>query len=189
MFMQVPQSKGKWVLVHLDMFSGTYRYQLCTHFARQGSAPNQAALRSLVGGEPMSDPVIRFRMDFAAPFSVGPGKIALLEGIQRAGSLSQAARDLGMSYRRAWQLLASLNRSFRKPVVVTVKGGRGGGGARLTGFGRELLGRYRAFEEDTQARASRAFKSIADKARRGTRGARFSARHARLSRPTDRRSH
>ncbi|MGC1728649.1 MAG: LysR family transcriptional regulator [Steroidobacteraceae bacterium] len=132
----------------------------------------------------MSDPVIRLRMDFAAPCSVGPGKIALLEGIQRSGSLSQAARDLGMSYRRAWQLLASLNQSFSQPVAVTVKGGRGGGGARLTGFGRELLGRYREFEEDTQARASRAFRNIARKARRGARGAALNVRRTRLSRPT-----
>jgi molybdate transport system regulatory protein len=130
----------------------------------------------------MSDLVIRFRMDFATLCSVGPGKIALLERIGRAGSLSQAARELGMSYRRAWQLLASLNRSFREPVVVTAKGGRGGGGARVTDFGRELVSRYRAFEEDTQMRARRAFRSIVGKARRGRSAS--SARRARLSRPT-----
>jgi len=98
---------------------------------------------------------------------VGPGKIALLERINRTGSLSQAARDLGMSYRRAWQLLSSLNASFREPVAVTATGGRGGGGARLTAFGRELIGLYRAFEEETQARAVRAFKPVAQKARSG----------------------
>jgi molybdate transport system regulatory protein len=114
----------------------------------------------------MSDPIIRFRMDFAAPCSVGPGKIALLEGIQRTGSLSQAARELDMSYRRAWQLLTSLNSSFSEPVAVTVKGGRGGGGARLTILGQQLVGRYRAFEADTQARAARTFRSIVGKARR-----------------------
>ena len=111
--------------------------------------------------------VVRFRVDFAPPCSVGPGKIALLERINRTGSLSQAARDLGMSYRRAWQLLSSLNASFREPVAVTATGGRGGGGARLTAFGRELIGLYRAFEEETQARAVRAFKPVAQKARSG----------------------
>jgi molybdate transport system regulatory protein len=114
----------------------------------------------------MNGPVVRFRVDFARPCSVGPGKIALLEGIQRTGSLSQAARELGMSYRRAWLLLSSLNASFRVPVAVTATGGRGGGGARLTRFGRELISLYRNFDHDTQARAARAFKSIAGKARR-----------------------
>jgi molybdate transport system regulatory protein len=103
---------------------------------------------------------------------LGPGKIALLETIDRTGSLSQAARVLGMSYRRGWQLLASLNTSFREPVVVTATGGRGGGGARVTPFGKELISRYRAFEDDAQARAARAFKGIAAKARRGARSAR-----------------
>jgi molybdate transport system regulatory protein len=114
----------------------------------------------------MTAPVVRFRVDFGAPCSVGPGKIALLECIHRAGSLSQAARDLGMSYRRAWELLTSLNASFKEAVVVTAKGGRGGGGARLTRFGLTLINQYRAFEEDTQARARAAFRRISGKARR-----------------------
>ena len=119
----------------------------------------------------MTNPTVRLRVDFATLCRVGPGKIALLETIHRTGSLSQAARDLGMSYRRAWQLLSSLNTSFREPVVVTATGGRGGGGARVTPFGRELINRYRAFEDDAQARAARAFKRIAAKVRRGARGA------------------
>jgi molybdate transport system regulatory protein len=119
----------------------------------------------------VTNPTVRFRVDFATFCCVGPGKIALLETIDRTGSLSQAARDLGMSYRRGWQLLASLNTSFREPVVVTATGGRGGGGARVTPFGKELISRYRAFEDDAQARAARAFKGIAAKARRGGRGA------------------
>jgi molybdate transport system regulatory protein len=119
-----------------------------------------------VGSKPVTNPTVRFRVDFATRCCVGPGKIALLEAIHRSGSLSQAARDLGMSYRRGWQLLASLNASFREPIVVTATGGRGGGGARVTLFGRELISRYRAFEDDAQTRAARAFKGIADKARR-----------------------
>jgi molybdate transport system regulatory protein len=77
-----------------------------------------------------------------------------------------------MSYRRGWQLLWSLNTSFRVPTVVTAKGGRGGGGARVTPFGRELIRCYRAFERDAEARAVRAFKRIAKKARGGARSAR-----------------
>ncbi len=118
----------------------------------------------------MTSLVARFRIDFAPYCSVGPGKIALLEAIRRTGSLSQAARDLGMSYRRAWQLLASLNESFREPVAVTATGGVGGGGARLSRFGEELVEFYRAFELDTQARAATTFKQIAGKVRRGARG-------------------
>jgi molybdate transport system regulatory protein len=116
--------------------------------------------------------MVRLRVDFATLCCVGPGKIALLEAIRRTGSLSRAARDLGMSYRRGWQLLASLNASFREPIVTTATGGRGGGGARVTPFGRELINRYRAFEDDAQARAARAFRGIAKKARGRARGAR-----------------
>lgn len=96
---------------------------------------------------------------------MGPGKIALLEQIGRDGSLSQAARELGMSYRRAWQLLDSLNHSFREPVAVTAKGGRRGGGARLTAFGRRLIRTYRDFDADVQARAARHFRAIVRQAR------------------------
>ena len=120
----------------------------------------------------MANPTVRLRVDFATFCRVGPGKIALLETIDRTGSLSQAARDLGMSYRRGWQLLASLNTSFRKLVVVTATGGRRGGGARITPFGRELIRCYRAFERDAEARAVRAFKGIAKKARGAARSAR-----------------
>ena len=120
----------------------------------------------------MSNPTIRLRVDFATLCCVGPGKIALLEAIHRTGSLSQAARDLGISYRRGWQLLWSLNTSFRVPVVVTAKGGRGGGGARVTPFGRELIRCYTAFADEAQTRAARAFKAISDKARRGARSPR-----------------
>ncbi|HEV2284600.1 MAG TPA: LysR family transcriptional regulator, partial [Steroidobacteraceae bacterium] len=68
-------------------------------------------------------PAVRFRVDFGRDGSVGPGKIALLEHIGSRGSLSQAARELGMSYRRAWLLLASLNRAFDERVVLSAKGG------------------------------------------------------------------
>ena len=59
--------------------------------------------------------LIRFRIDFAAHCNVGPGKIELLEEIARSGSLSQAARRMGISYRRAWMLLDSLNSGFNQP--------------------------------------------------------------------------
>jgi molybdate transport system regulatory protein len=108
---------------------------------------------------------VRFRIDLGDQRAIGPGKIALLEHIGASGSLSQAARELGMSYRRAWQLFESLNRSFRERVVATSTGGRGGGGALLTPFGTELVQSYRRFESTIQARASRHFSRLAGAAR------------------------
>lgn len=119
----------------------------------------------------MQAPAVRFRVDFGRDGAVGPGKIALLEHIGTGGSLSQAARELGMSYRRAWQLLESLNSSFREPVALSAKGGRGGGGARLTPFGRVLIRVYREFDAEMQKRAARAFRPVAGLARRSARGA------------------
>ena len=101
----------------------------------------------------MTYPVVRWRIDFEARRCVGPGKIALLEVISRTGSLSQAARALGMSYRRAWILLSSLNASFREPVALTARGGRGGGGARVTPLGRQLIRAYRKLDREVQTRA------------------------------------
>ena len=63
-------------------------------------------------------PLIRFRIDFAENSNLGPGKIALLEGIRTYGSMSEAARRMGISYRRAWLLLDSLNKSFNLPATV-----------------------------------------------------------------------
>jgi molybdate transport system regulatory protein len=120
----------------------------------------------------MHTPAVRFRVDFGPDRAVGPGKIELLEHIARGGSLSQAARDLNMSYRRAWQLLESLNGSFLERVAVTAKGGRGGGGATLTRFGERLVEVYRQFDAEIQARAARRFGEI----QRQTRGARSARR-------------
>ena len=103
----------------------------------------------------MTTAAVRFRVDFGRDEAVGPGKIALLEQIGRDGSLSQAARALKMSYRRAWLLLESLNGCFVEPVALTAKGGRGGGGATLTPFGRELIRAYRKLDAEIQVRALR----------------------------------
>jgi molybdate transport system regulatory protein len=91
------------------------------------------------------------RIDFGSDRSLGPGKIRLLETIDKTGSISQAGRALGMSYRRAWLLIDDLNGSFRQPAVTTKPGGARGGGAALTRFGRDLIKRYRTIE--TQAAA------------------------------------
>ena len=103
---------------------------------------------------------VRFRVHFGDGTTLGPGKIDLLEGIDRSGSLSQAARDMDMSYRRAWVLLESMNTSYQEPVAVTAKGGRGGGGASVTAFGHELIRIYRRFDARLQVRALRAFEAV-----------------------------
>jgi molybdate transport system regulatory protein len=109
----------------------------------------------------MSNPVVRFRIDFADHSSVGPGKISLLESIRDAGSLSQGARNIGMSYRRAWLLVESLKRSFRQPVTVASTGGRDGGGMLVTEFGDTLIKGYRQLERDFATLAERRLQPIA----------------------------
>lgn len=74
---------------------------------------------------------------------MGPGKADLLDAITRTGSISAAAREMGMSYRRAWDLVDTMNRCFVQPLVVTATGGSHGGGAQVTEFGSEVLHRYR----------------------------------------------
>jgi len=103
---------------------------------------------------------VRVRIDFDSGSSIGPGKIALLERIGVCGSLSQAARDLGLSYRRAWNLLDDLNRAFAEPVVATATGGAHGGGAQVTDFGQALIARYRKIEVAAEAAAKREFKAL-----------------------------
>jgi molybdate transport system regulatory protein len=97
-----------------------------------------------------NDLAVRFRVDFGSRCSVGAGKIELLEGIARTGSLSQAARDMRMSYRRAWLLLQDMNISFDHPVTHASVGGRGGGGVVLTVFGSRLVAGYRQLESSLQ---------------------------------------
>jgi molybdate transport system regulatory protein len=94
----------------------------------------------------LKTPNIRFRIDFAEDANIGPGKIALLEAIKERGSLSDAARACGLSYRRGWLLLDSLNKSFDTPATISAVGGKGGGGAQVTAFGLLLIERYRALE-------------------------------------------
>ena len=89
---------------------------------------------------------LTIRIDFDAQRSLGHGKISLLEMVDRHGSIASAARAMSMSYRRAWLLVDEVNRMFSEPAIETQLGGRGGGNARLTEFGRLLVATYRGIE-------------------------------------------
>jgi len=95
-------------------------------------------------------PRVTLRIDFDAGRAVGPGKIKLLELIEMHGSISEAGRQMGLAYRRAWLLVDSLHRSFRAPLVAPQRGGAHGGGAVLTEFGRAVVQHYRAIESVVQ---------------------------------------
>jgi molybdate transport system regulatory protein len=99
-----------------------------------------------MGAHVVSGTRLTLRVDFGGSRSIGPGKIRLLEAVDRDGSISQAGRALGMSYRRAWLLIDDMNRCFRQTVVTAKPGGSQGGGAALTPFGAELVRDYRAIE-------------------------------------------
>lgn len=88
----------------------------------------------------------RPRVQIGAAIALGPGKIDLLRAIDRERSISAAARAMGLTYKRAWLLIDSLNQGFGRPVVAATAGGRGGGGAVLTVLGEALVARYAALE-------------------------------------------
>lgn len=87
---------------------------------------------------------LRLRLTNETGIVMGPGRADLLDLIAETGSIAAAGRRMGMSYRRAWSLVESLNSSFNAPLVETAKGGAERGGARLTKLGQELLAAYRA---------------------------------------------
>ena len=97
--------------------------------------------------KPPSPPGLRIRLVLAPDVMIGPGKADLLEGIRDTGSIAAAGRRMGMSYKRAWLLVETMNACFTKPVVEAVKGGKAGGGARLTPLGEDVLARYRRMQQ------------------------------------------
>lgn len=97
---------------------------------------------------------VTIRIDFDGGRHLGHGKIRLLELIDEHGSISSAARAMGMSYRRAWLLADEANRMFTEPLFATRLGGRGGGQAQLTLFGRKVIDLYRAMQSQTEQRFS-----------------------------------
>ncbi|MCU9838612.1 LysR family transcriptional regulator [Ruegeria sp. WL0004] len=91
-------------------------------------------------------PVQKLRIVFDEGEMVGPGKAELLEHIRDTGSIAAAGRAMGMSYKRAWQLVETMNAMFRTPLVVRSRGGALGGSATLTQTGTAVLAAYRDYE-------------------------------------------
>ncbi len=111
-------------------------------------------------------PEVRLTLVLDSGARIGPGKTALLESIQSTGSISAAAREMGMDYKRAWILIDGLNQAFGTPAVERFAGGVGGGGASLTALGEELLDRYRKLEAAARQFAKNDLKALQKKAAR-----------------------
>jgi molybdate transport system regulatory protein len=98
--------------------------------------------------------ILSLRIDFAEGRRLGPGKVVLLEAVDEHGSISAAGRAIGMSYKRAWDLIDEMNQIFSGPVVDSRSGGKQGGGATLTELGQRVVATYRKMEEQA-ARANK----------------------------------
>ncbi|WP_151731906.1 winged helix-turn-helix domain-containing protein [Acinetobacter ursingii] len=103
---------------------------------------------------------LRFMVDQEIAF--GPGKADLLEAIHSTGSISQAAKKMNMSYRRAWQLVETMNQLFTSALVETYKGGESGGGAKATPFGLDILRQFRDMEQKAAAAIEADFQLLSE---------------------------
>src|SRR5262249_13134440 len=108
---------------------------------------------------------LKITIVFDSGARIGPGKARLLESIRDTGSISAAARDMGMSYKRAWLLLDSMNQAFSDPVAKAAPGGACGGGASLTPLGAEVLARYDRIYRQAASRAARDIAALDAQAR------------------------
>jgi len=103
---------------------------------------------------------LSIRIDFDDEGGLEPDQVALLESIAREGSISAAGRALEWPYKRAWEMISDINRSFEEPLVTVQTGGRTGGGAALTRRGQELISRYRAIERKALAATAAQIKAL-----------------------------
>jgi molybdate transport system regulatory protein len=115
------------------------------------------------------------RLLFGDEGAIGPGKARLLELIEETGSISAAGRKMKMSYRRAWDLIDELNKTFKAPVVETRAGGASGGGASLTPTGSEIVKHYRAIAAQLSRTSVRHIAELESLLRTTPRGKRQSA--------------
>src|SRR4029077_17862741 len=130
--------------------------------ARGGLYPRGAAtITSSIVGPTLSNAVHpRLRVYHGDQIALGPGKVALLQAIDEAGTLAEAARRLGMSYMRAWKLLQTMNACFKEPLVDRSRSGSAPGDATLTPTGRAVLTLYRRMERETAQAIEDAWKEL-----------------------------
>jgi molybdate transport system regulatory protein len=121
--------------------------------------------RKVTGAAKEIVPRVRIRILSESVIAIGPGKADLLEAIEATGSISGAARQMRMSYRRAWILVDTMNSCFKTPLIATAKGGAEGGGATLTARGRDVLARFRALSRSVQKNFGAHLKSAPGKKR------------------------
>ncbi len=93
----------------------------------------------------------RLRVRWRDEIALGPGKAELLALIRETGSIQDAAQRMRMSYMRAWSLIQTMNHCFKEPLVAAARGGRGGGGAKLTPAGSRALELYQRMEKASAA--------------------------------------
>lgn len=110
-------------------------------------ASSVKSARAVGGGAEPCHADVRLRIRHGEDVAMGPGKADLLEAIAATGSISAAARSMGMSYRRAWMLVETMNRCFPGPLVRAKTGGQSGGGAEVTPLGLKAVKRYRALQQ------------------------------------------
>jgi molybdate transport system regulatory protein len=103
---------------------------------------------------------LRIRIQNGHDIVIGPGRADLLQHIAATGSIAAAGRQMNMSYRRAWVLVEAMNTTFTAPLVEASKGGAGGGGARLTSLGEQMLAAYREMENEAKRGAAAAIQRI-----------------------------
>ena len=102
----------------------------------------------------------RLRVERGEEIALGPGKVELLEHIARTGSIAEAAKRMEMSYMRAWTLVKTMERCFRKPLLEATRGGRERGGTRLTETGEKALALYRQMEEQNQTAVKETWRKL-----------------------------
>ena len=98
---------------------------------------------------------LRLRVAGREPITLGPGKVELLGLIETTGSLSAAAREMGLSYMKAWLLIQTM-----KPLVESSRGGPTGGGATLTAKGRQALALYQTMQHEALTASQKSWRQL-----------------------------
>ena len=112
--------------------------------------------------KPTKTPVLtpRFRVVCGKKIALGPGKVELLQLLVETGSLNEAARRLDMSYMRAWTLVNTMNECFREPIVTAERGGKAGGGMKVTETGRRALALYQEIESTARSSTAASWRTL-----------------------------